>query len=392
MEGFTSWFTAGQRDGSIPAGVAADEFVDIYCQTQIKAVKEAVSQEWQEKLQEARRTRDRSGGRQPSAIEEKREARDALRALGKSIIVSDGADKGELRVWLDEVARAGDVAEAQDAEILRFALANSRGDLQKVIYATWKASGSVPWSTMMAKIAETLLTADEESFLRDQVSNMFQLRGETEPSYSQRFWDAVYKAWPPSQINQQILTMLISQFADSLREVQTRWHVKVNNPQTIEEAIRLANSSGRALGPPRVRRMEQDMEVGAVSSDRRGEKEVNTVRTLQGEIKSLAKKLQRCEEVGAARNEALQIDLRQAREYGNRHSEQRGEKVYWDGNNKGPSRRSEGDSRGRGRSMQCYLCGGPHLIRNCEQRASYNEWARGQASGSATQSAAQAGN
>jgi hypothetical protein len=79
---------------------------------------------------------------------------------GKGNSVIDGADKGMLNVWLDEVSRVGEVTKAADEEVLHFALVSSRGDLQKVIHATLKQLGAIPWTEMMTQIAESLLISE----------------------------------------------------------------------------------------------------------------------------------------------------------------------------------------------------------------------------------------
>lgn len=372
MDGFQEWYESRVKGGHIAAGANPGDYIQAFYKVKV----DEIENEWKDKVVEAKRSRRRS----LSELEERRDCRDILRALGKSVNVIDGNDKGILRVWLDEVARAGEVSGAAFAEIIRFAMANSRGDLQKVIHDIWKDATVQTWEGVMVRIGQTLLTADEEAYLRETVTNMFQLKGESEPSYSRRYWDAVYKAWPRTQMNEQIRNMLISQFADSLREVQTRWHVKVNSPDTIEEAIRLANSSGRALASRR-HREEEDMEIGAIrmhKTDKEREQEASTVRTLQGEVKSLARKLQRCEDVAAAREEGIRRDFREARGY-----EHRGRRDQM-----GPDTRQS-----ERRSVECFLCGGPHRMRDCPLTADFVQWRkhRGAAPG-APQGAVQSGN
>lgn len=402
MEKYETWFQARVAAATIKPGANPLEFIETYCQQQLDTVRtqcderahtqiqgirkeceDAIQDEWEQKLNEERQ---KLRGKMVSAFEERREAREVLRGLGKSITMVDGNDKGVLRMWLDDIERAAEISRAGDEEVIRFALANCRGDLHKIIHATWKRLGALPWPRMMTEIANTLLTADEESYLRDRVTNMFQLKGESEPSYCQRYWDAVYKAWPEAQMNRQILDMLLSQFADSLREVQTRWHVKVNNPQTAEEAVRLATSSGRALISRKHRDDEEDMEIGEARAHPPTEcaqRDANLLRTMQGEIKSLAKKVYHCEEVGAAREEGMRRDFRRAQD----HDQQRPR----------PKQQREGDydrdreTRAR-RGLRCYLCEGSHMMKVCPMLEHFHKWSRGEGARAGRQGAMQSGN
>ena len=392
MTEFRAWFQNEIEEGRINKDVNPADCVHMYCGLQADAVRAECEQLIRLKMQAWEKERvgqqGQSGraerGSGPTDYELKKESRDVLRSMGKSITVSDGNDKGALRVWLESIDRAGRTANAEGKEILRFALANSRGDLQKVVFAAWEKLGDKPWSALATEIANTLLTADEESYLRDRVTNMFQLKGETDPNYCRRYWDAVYKAWPKDQMNKQILTMLLSQFADSLREVQTRWHVKVNSPDTVEEAIRLASSSGRALESRR-HRIEEEMEIGEIKIEKNNgvySREENTVRTLQGEIKGLCRKIQKCEEVAAAREDTIRKDLAD-RENNNKRAEKR----YMDGrvkiqNHPVPQRPP----------FRCYGCGGPHMLRECPTKPNYNRWRQERRGGYATQGAAHSGN
>lgn len=379
------WFQQQVRDGLIKKDVNAADYVQQYCNLQADAVRiecdeqtklriEACKVERDEEFkneveilqEECERKLQGSRGSYPSNFEIRKESREVLRSMGKSITVIDGNDKGALRVWLEGVERAGKTAKAGGEEVLRFALANSRGDLQKVVFAAWEKLGDVDWKSMASEIASTLLTADEESYLRDRVTNMFQLKGETEPNYCRRYWDAVYKAWPKDQMNKQILTMLLSQFADSLREVQTRWHVKVNSPGTVEEAIRLASSSGRAMESRR-HRVEEEMEIGEVKFDKSLENspnDSNVFRTMQGEIKSLCKKVQRCEQVGAAREEAMRNDFSNPE----KDKDQRGEKRLYNGIIK-----THQTSIPLRPPLRCFGCNGLHMVRNCPYRNGFNK-------------------
>lgn len=393
MEKYETWFQARVADATIKSGTNPLEYVEMYCNLHAEAIRvecdkqtstrvqdverecqgvlkqkaDAIQGEWEQKIVDERR---KLRGKTVSAFEERREAREVLRGLGKSIAMVDGNDKGILRMWLDDIERAAEISRAGEEEVVRFALANCRGDLHKIVHATWKKLGALPWPRMMTEIANTLLTADEESYLRDRVTNMFQLKGESEPSYCQRYWDAVYKAWPEAQMNQQILAMLLSQFADSLREVQTRWHVKVNNPQTAEEAVRLATSSGRALVSRRNRDEEEDMEIGEVEINQQkaaAPKEIGALRTMQGEIKSLAKKLYRCEEVGAAREEGIRRDFRRAQEFDQRRTRP-GQETHTD-------RERDMQMRAR-REVRCYLCGDLHMMKACPMLGRFQRWIR----------------
>lgn len=409
MEKYESWFQARVGDSTITPAANPLEYVEMYCKLHAEAVRvecdqqakatvqdvrrecegvirkkaDAIQGEWEQKVVEERR---KSRGKMVTAFEERREAREVLRGLGKSIAMVDGNDKGVLRMWLDDIERAAEISRAGEEEVVRFALANCRGDLHKIVHATWKKLGALPWPKMMTEIANTLLTADEESYLRDRVTNMFQLKGESEPSYCQRYWDAVYKAWPEAQMNQQILAMLLSQFADSLREVQTRWHVKVNNPQTAEEAVRLATSSGRALVSRRHRDEEEDMEIGEADASPpapAAHRECNALRTIQGEIKSLVKKVYRCEEVGAAREEGIRRDFRRAQEFDQRRVKQA----------PGPHDDRERDMQMRARrEVRCYLCGAPHMMKACPMLGRFQRWMRTDGARAPRQMAAYLGN
>lgn len=341
MAKFADWFMSGRVAGSIPSDAKEIDWVDQFCREHMES---SCSKEFLEKR----------------AIRE-------LEKQGKCVTVSDGTDKGSLRVWLEAVGEAGEISGAGNSEIAKFALANSRGNLRKVIFSAWKENCNVSWEALKSHITSTLLTADEMTYLRDQVTNMFQLQHEEEPSYCQRFWDAVYKAWPPQLMDEQILTMLLSQFANSLRDPQTRWHVRVQNPSTIEEAIRLANSSGRAQGPQRMTRADEPMEVGAsqTSISRphvKFEKEENTVRTVQGEVKGWGKRVTRLEEmvadVCAANTELMKRwpDRNQNQTEENRRNNR-------DGYRRGKPR---GEQHPTMQGMRCFACQGPHLVRDCD--------------------------
>lgn len=408
MNNYMLWFQQEVREGHIKKDANAAEFVQTFCNLQADAVRvecdeqtrlrveacklerdeefkteiDSIQQECEQKLRNAKAS-------SPTQFELKKESREVLRSMGKSITVIDGNDKGALRVWMEGVDRAGKAAKAQGEEVVRFALANARGDLQKVVFAAWEKLGDVSWSSMAAEISATLLTADEESYLRDRVTNMFQLKGETEPNYCRRYWDAVYKAWPRDQMNKQILTMLLSQFADSLKEVQTRWHVKVNSPTTVEEAIRLASSSGRAMESRR-HRVEEEMEIGEIKIEGNGQKSERNghiFKTMQGEIKSLCKKVQRCENVAAAREEAIRNDFRKVQ-----NNDTRGEKRYHNGTVK--TQGVPGQTRP---PVRCFSCNGPHMVRNCPhglniQRINYQRWVPRGRSGFPVQGAVRPGN
>ena len=84
-------------------------------------------------------------------------------------------------------------------------------------------------------------------------------------------------------------------------------------------------------------------------------KDSNVLKTMQGEIKSLCKKLKRCEEIGEAREETARPKSKGEATYPNRGVNRDYQGIIRNANVRPPPRAP----------LRCYLCSGPHMVRDC---------------------------
>ncbi len=374
---FRAWFRESQERGGIPPGADMADHVEHYCQQRMRLGLGEGREQEDRRIKREEKLRDRSLR--------------ALQGFGRAVSVIDGADRGALRAWLETIRQAGDVARAIDEDILQFALSNARGNLYQVIYASWKEDRTRPWEEVMRVVAATLLSADEVNYLREQVKALAQLPGESEPCYSQRFWDAARNAWPAGDLagDSTVLQMLLCIFMDSLRDQTTRWYLQVHQPATIMDAVALASKSGRAM-ENRQRRLgtHEPMELGAVGVARsqkdtgRDSECLQVLKSLQGEVKSL-RKMVICpqEGVGSAQvNNSGEGGLYQAavaaahtapvrtgaQGAGGLPPTQGGGGEVTQGQQ--AQRRVMGRGESVNKPVSCFFCGGDHFVRHCEKK------------------------
>ena len=65
----------------------------------------------------------------------------------------DGTDCGVLRLWLEQVHQAGEMASAGDEELLLFAVSHAKGSLQSVLHAAYKEKGLSLGRTLKSSFA-----------------------------------------------------------------------------------------------------------------------------------------------------------------------------------------------------------------------------------------------
>jgi len=309
---FKDWFTQAQAAGQIPAAAVEADWMPKYGVARLENL------EGSQKIEARERDHRREAREVEKVVEDRREQRErwarsdndratrALREMGRTVSTADGGDPGELRSWIEDMTEAGEVADAKEEEMLRFAVAHSRGSLHKVLYTIVKEDRAMPWERVKEKICSVFLSEYETSTLINIVLGLFQEKGESTAVYCQRYREAVQRAWPSETLASKpdMHAMVLKGFMDSLQDVITMHTVKVGKPKTLEVALGMARESGQGLltqtrgRAPVGHREEEDMEVGASSVARvavseakiRAEIEmVGLMKSLQGEIKGLRK-------------------------------------------------------------------------------------------------------
>lgn len=405
---FEAWYLANRASGAIPETSSREACIAQFCTHRVRIEAEEMLRELRVadqngaqgqgelllRAEELRAQREDAREVRRTAERAEEKALRALQCFGKAVSVIDGSDRGALRTWLDNIKQAGEVAQASDEAILRFALSNARGNLHQVLYTTYKENGVTPWAEVRKIVANTLLSADEMNYLREQVKALSQLSGESEPGYSQRFWDAARNAWPASDLegDSTVLQMLLSIFMDSLRDRTTRWYLQVHLPRTIQDAVNLASRSGRAM-ENEVRKWGQEpMEVGAATSinppkarKEDASEQLQLVKTLQGEIKSLRKMILTqhkpspagevfaCDERPAASTVPPPTYLNVQRQ---RFAQGGGDRHLYHEQRSKPN-------------IRCFFCEGAHFVRDCTAKREHLAQKRGDLN---SQAAAHLGN
>lgn len=290
-----------------------------------------------------------------------------LRDYGKSMSVVDGRDAGALRQWLKHVSRAGDLAVATGEEISRFALNSCSGMLQDMVYKSFKENRQRPWAEVEVLVTNALLSANEKGFLRDEVSSLRQQWGETEAAYCQRFQIAAERGWDLQEAKpgSDSAAILMKTFIESLRNESVVGAVDFAAPDTLEEAIEVAISKGRAVRRREKMAAEREGEVQAALLEKEEARpqqrpapvvpavapDNNTVKTMQGEIKALRKLVDKLTTAKQA-EEAQPQHVAAAQPTTEPPRRQRA----------GPAPRYE-----QRPPIRCWRCGGPHIQRNCRE-------------------------
>ena len=226
----------------------------------------------------------------------------SLRAYGKSIAVMGGSDRGALCEWVGVVERVGRLAQVEDRLLIKFALSNATGALHEIISDALLQDSIYSWDGIKLVINRTLLTADEKSYLRNLIFSLKQSDTETMAVFCHRFKQSAVKGWDleAAVYGSDTFDILMSTFLDALKSSTTMWFIETQRPTSLEEAFNFAILSERSV--ERQKKRVAAIEVAGVTTDltlkaknltvlpkNSSDNSLNSLKTLQGEVKSLRK-------------------------------------------------------------------------------------------------------
>lgn len=239
--------------------------------------------------------------------------RKLLERHSKKIGETDATDKEGLRTWISACQHAYKTTRATDQLMLDMVNYLVGGD-----FATWvddwiesQPPQNRTWPLLKEAISAQYLDLEEMDYLKTLVERMAQKNSEDVRRFGVRFAAAVQRAYTQQELAVPCITnKLIKAFANGLLDGQVRTQLFVARPQTLQEAFTRAGSLSLAIQLSQQAgtqgRQEEPMEVGAVVQakhsappevmerlsvlDKRNQDLQQTIKSLQGEIKSWGKK------------------------------------------------------------------------------------------------------
>ena len=417
--------TRGQFDAwrrrELSVGIITDDMSEgeLWCKFNIHCVRKAEEELSKERLAVKDSYDGRKERRELDSFRSRREleAWKCLKAFGKSVTILDGTDKGALREWVEVVERVGKLAQVDDYELIKFAISNASGTLHEILSNALLGEQLIKWVDIKDIINDTLLTADERSYLRNLIFTLKQGEGETTAVYCHRFKKTAAKGWELEKAvkGSDIFDILLSTFLDSLLNDTTMWYIETQIPSSLEQAFKYAIISDRSVDrqKKRVAVVVSTSEVSVLdlNSAKNKYKEdtaLNSIKTLQGEVKSLRKVIDRLSISGdcvTGRGVSRDIDsVAGVQPYGDCHVRQRAAvavaaaprrtavgqhqccaamhpqhtvaydrvaaaRPYQATTHMAHRRYTDRHQVGTGnRSIYCFCCGGPHFVRDCPNK------------------------
>ena len=299
-------------------------------------------------------------------IEAHREIRRRLEQFGNRVGATDGANKEGLREWIRGIDNAVAWTGAPDMLVLEMVGYLTTGSLATLVrdHISPAAGAGHTWRECRALIIQNFLNEDEQEYLRSRVEALVQNAYEDTREYGRRFRDGVNKAYTLAEMAVPlVMERLVNLFINGVRDKQVRTQVHLAKPGTLDLAINCANNASRAVGKAECNtRVEEPMEVGALApphvpvprKDQTSKEDdvKQLVKTLQGEVKSLRKSLERQVQAQAQGPPTAPVPA----QGGRGQSGQRGR-----GMRRQPVRNAQGEPR-------CFNCNRyGHMARECRQ-------------------------
>ncbi|MCK5816082.1 MAG: hypothetical protein KAH07_09075, partial [Flavobacteriaceae bacterium] len=266
---------------------------------------------------------------------------------------------------------------------------------------------------------KTLLTADEKSYLRNLIFSLKQTEAETMAVYCHRFKKTAMKGWDLAAAiyGTDTFDILLSTFLESLRSNTTMWFVETQRPKCLDDAFDFAMRSEKSVDRQRKKVVDTnvlhcDVDAIDIKTNNKISTDValNSIKTLQGEVKALRKIINKANlsDPQIAENNTFVVPRVTNPIYfnrdhvpgrpgvGNASSFRRNSVPQHTGPYQMPpqhtvpygfsvdktrmpttlprSRYQSGQARFNqpirplNRTVQCYFCEGPHFVRNCPNK------------------------
>lgn len=222
-----------------------------------------------------------------------------LKASANKIEVVDGACKPTLRNWLQKIDRAMAQAEAGNQDVIRLALTLCTGRLETVLHNKFvnTPDRALTWEEAKITITTQLLGQNELDSIRQDLKDLHQGPSEDAVEYLHRYWEEVSKAYTEQEIANPLLgTLLINAFIQTITTSSIRYWCQMGQPKTVPELDKMvmeAHRGNRGFEEQEKREIIP-MDIGAFThlfkeSDVKINDMNNTIKTVQGEVKSLRK-------------------------------------------------------------------------------------------------------
>ena len=226
------------------------------------------------------------------------ENRQLLVDLSEKVNTADGTCPNSTRLWIKSIDRAATHTK-NDVLITKLIRKTIKGPLEFAIesFLTEKTvtnielcHDDIPWTIIKPYVYNTFLPHNEKELLRKKLSTVQQGTNEDIYTYQLRFSEAAQDAFPLLSRTAEQIKLCIQHFLRGLSSTSVTSAVLRGDPQSLEEAFKLAEKEHRfatSLRDYTDQRLEVPMDISAVAAPKSGiEKQLEYITTKLAKLEA----------------------------------------------------------------------------------------------------------